>query len=314
MDLAIVRIKCILYNKIDEKCNVASLFDFDPDSEASKTMTHSAILLCAGYATRMYPLTFNFPKPLLPVAGKALLDYLMEQLLCLSGISGIHVVTNDRYFAHFQQWRNRWLSRLSGSIQLRIHNDGTRQPRERLGAVADLKWFLDRAAPPGRLLVAAGDNIFDFDLAPLWHRWLEEDVHRVIALSEVRRERLKKTAVLRIDQRGRVKQLLEKPSRPISNLCCPPLYFLLPSAADEMVNYLNGGGNRDALGSWMDHLSQCQPVYAWKLMAGRWEIGSIDSYREAEAQIVQGMVVGEPLITRADPHSRSKSPRGCRSI
>ncbi len=242
-----------------------------------------AVLLCAGYATRLYPLTRNFPKPLLPAADRPVIDYLMDQLLGLSGLREIHLVTNARFFGHFESWRESWCSRLDAvGIGLTLHNDGTTANENRLGACADLKLVLDRAPTPKGFLVAAGDNIFRFELPPLWAVFRTGPHHHIVALPERNPARLRKTGVPVFGDGNRVRSIAEKPQEPPSRWCCPPIYFLKPSAAAVLDDFIQTAGQVDAPGHFIDHLCRTERVEAFCLNATRLDIGDEASYRRAD--------------------------------
>lgn len=248
----------------------------------------NAVVLCAGFATRMAPLTENFPKPLLPVAGRPVIDYLMGQLAEMARLSAVHIVTNDRFFNHFVQWRQQWQkSNQPGTIAVEIHNDGATANENRLGAAADLQLAMKKIGQPSKLVVSAGDNIYRFDLSPLWQQFLQGDHHRIVALPEADPGRLKKTGVLQLADDDRVLQLQEKPRTPPSNWVCPPLYFLQPSAVVQLDAFLATSEDRDAPGHFIAYLCRQQPVYAFRLTSSRLDIGSIDTYRLADRLLRQ---------------------------
>ena len=243
----------------------------------------NAIVLCAGFATRMAPLTQHIPKALLPVADRPVIDYLMDQLAGLPRLSTVHIVTNGRFFNHFVEWRQRWLQANGpNAFTVEIHNDGATANENRLGAVADLQLVVKKIGAPSRMLVSAGDNIYRFQLGPLWEQFLQGDHHRIVALPETDDNRLKKTGVLELGDDDRVLRLVEKPRKPTSNWICPPLYFFQPSAAARLDAFLATSENRDAPGHFIASLCRQQPVYAFRLAASRLDIGSIDTYRRAD--------------------------------
>ncbi len=242
-----------------------------------------AVLLCAGYARRLYPLTRDFPKPLLPVADRPVLDYLMVPLTALDGLREIHLVTNARFIGHFETWRATWRQRLdTAGIDLVLHNDGSTANANRLGACADLKLVLDRTGEVEGMLVAAGDNIFRFDLPPLWDTFRNGRHHRIVALPENDPERLQQTGVPIFGKGDRLTAIAEKPEKPPSRWCCPPLYFLKPSAAAVLADFLQTAGHVDAPGHFIDHLCRTERVEAFRLNATRLDIGDHASYRRAE--------------------------------
>ena len=232
----------------------------------------------------MYPLTADFPKPLLPVAGKPVIDYLVEQIIDLPEITRIHVVTNAKFVEHFKTWQMKWQSVMaSKKIALDIHDDGSTDNANRLGAAADLRFVFKQIAKPSKALVSGGDNIFRFRLEPLWRDFLIGPYHYVIALPETHANQLMKTGVLALGKENRVLRLHEKPKHPVSKWFCPPLYFLQPSARLRLDEFMRISHHRDAPGYFIDYLCQKERVYAFKVKAGgRLDIGNMDSYRRAD--------------------------------
>jgi len=243
----------------------------------------TAIILCAGFATRMYPLTRNFPKPLLPVAGRPAINYLLDQLVEIPNLNAVHIVSNARFFSHFEKWREDYLKSESKKLlAIEIHNDGAEANERRLGASADLWLALKHISDASRVLVSAGDNIYRFSIKPLWRQFLQSRHHYVVALPETDESKLKRSGVLELDAQDRVIRQHEKPDRPQSTWSCPPLYFLQASARPRLAAFLNSSANCDAPGYFIDYLCRKEAVYAFKLNASRLDIGSMDAYREAD--------------------------------
>ena len=253
----------------------------------------NVVLLCAGFATRMYPLTRDFPKPLLPVADKPVIDYLMEDIVTLDSVSAVHIVSNGKFYTYFQQWLEDHRKRGSFTgVEVHIHNDGCMDNEHRLGASGCLQLALQAINGPTRLLVSAGDNIYRFRLGPLWSRFLDSESHYVVALPEHNRDNLKRTGVLEFNSDGRVVRLHEKPEIPPSHWSCPPLYFLQPSVWQILDSFLHSSANRDAPGYFVDYLCGRETVNAFQLDSSRLDIGSIATW-EAADRIVrsEGVVV-----------------------
>jgi len=245
----------------------------------------NAIILCAGFATRMFPLTENFPKPLLKVADRAVIDYLIDQLIDLPQMQDIHIVSNAKFYDHFLKWRlerNHNGSEPDKAIAIYIHNDGATTNENRLGAAKDLQLVIKKLKRPGRILVSAGDNIFRFFIKALWDKFLQSDHHHVVALTEMNMEKLQRTGVLELGKNDHVLRLHEKPPAPPSNWFCPPLYFLQASAWSQLDAFLQSSENRDAPGHFVDYLCRREPVHAFRLDSARLDIGSIDTYHEAD--------------------------------
>jgi glucose-1-phosphate thymidylyltransferase len=251
----------------------------------------NVVILCAGFATRMYPLTKHFPKPLLEAGGKPVLDYFIDQIVVLPEIQSIHIVSNDRFFDHFKRWHHvRQVRGTFGSIPVSIHNDGTTDNDNRRGAAGDLQLALNMIGAPSSVLVSGGDNIYCFSLKPLWETFHTSDHHYIVALPETREEKLQKTGVLELSDNNRVTRLHEKPARPPSHWVCPPLYFFQPSVGAVLDSFLQTSANHDAPGHFIDFLCQREEVEAFRLESRRLDIGSIDSYQEADRELREGGV------------------------
>lgn len=248
-----------------------------------------AILLCAGFATRMYPLTKDFPKPLLQVAGKPVLDYFMEQLLAFPGLREIQLVTNARFFAHFQRWQEGWLPELRNrGIQLVVHNDGATANENRLGAIADLALIVNQLNALEPAVVAAGDNIFRFPLVPIAQRFHAERKNFLLALHETDMAQRQRTGVLVLEEgTGRVRALLEKPQDPPTEWTCPALYFLQPEALQRVHAYLQEHDAHDAPGHFISYLVEQVPVHAVKVIGRRFDIGSLEELEAAEREVTE---------------------------
>lgn len=241
------------------------------------------ILLCAGFATRMYPLTADVPKSLLPVGDKPVIDYFVDQIILQPNVECIHLVTNAKFFVHFASWRQSRLNQAqSHHPKIVIHNDGATVPENRLGACVDLQLVFRRMSYDGPLLVSAGDNIYLFGIQDLWERFLSDKHHRIVALVENDAEKLECSGVPIFGKEERVNGLLEKPDCPPSNWLCPPLYFLRSSARNVLDEFLESCGPVDAPGYFIDYLCRKELVSAFKLDARRLDIGSPESYREAD--------------------------------
>ena len=245
-----------------------------------------AVILCAGYGTRMYPLTKNQPKPLLPVGGKPALDYLIEQIMTLDGINDIYVVTNDRFYKNFIDWQAKWdepMKRMDKSIHL--INDGSTSNENRLGVAKDLDFVFQRTPHFSEVLVVGGDNIPLFRLRDYWVSFLKKKNHYVVALVDEDKERLRHTGVLSLSEKNLVLRIYEKPTNPPSNHFCPLLYFLKSSARDKLTEYLAGEGGNNEMGNFLDYLCQVETVATFFPDDGRLDIGDMTSYKQADAII-----------------------------
>ncbi|MFQ5788176.1 MAG: nucleotidyltransferase family protein, partial [Thermodesulfobacteriota bacterium] len=241
-----------------------------------------AILLCAGFATRMYPITKNFPKPLLDVGGRPVLDYLMDQLVELPKLDSIHIVTNEIFYNYFGEWKNRWNVVASDNrINLYLQNDGATKNENRLGAIKDLSFILNSLKEIGPTIVAAGDNIYRFSLKPVFHEFIKNKQNIVIALEEFNDRRKNKKGILELGQDNKVLKFHEKPEQIRSNWACPPIYFLKPSALKYVHDYIAIPNVGDAPGNFISYLVEKEPVQAVKVDGKRLDIGTVESYEEA---------------------------------
>ncbi len=245
-----------------------------------------AILLCAGFGTRMFPLTLDKAKPLLLVSGRPVLDYLLDQLVELPGLATIHVAVNGRFNPHFERWREQVAPSLGKhGIALQLHDNGVINEEERLGALGDLAFVLNHIQRPSGALVAAGDNILRFNLQPIWNRFLSSRSNTVIALAESDTEKLNRSGVLVLDGADRVVGFHEKPAEPPSSWLCPPFYFLNPKALAEAAEYGRQANRPDGMGHLIQHLVDRMPVYAVRAKGERIDIGDLNMYLEADKLI-----------------------------
>ena len=240
-----------------------------------------AILLCAGYGTRMGALTAETPKSLLPVAGKPVLDYLIELLIELDGLEQVHVVSNAKYAEPFRTWARDWNKR--SRLELTVHDDGSTGNENRLGAIGDLDFVLRQMEMPFGALVAAGDNIYRFSLRALWQAFAGDPARsRVLGLEETDPEKLRRTGVLELGEGDRVLKLHEKPERPPSTWACPSLYGFQAPALARVAEYLAAGHSRDEIGRFVAYLASREPLHACKITGERLHVGSPDALRRAD--------------------------------
>lgn len=251
-----------------------------------------AILLCAGFATRMYPLTAVTPKPLLEVGGKPVIEHLIGQIITFSGLDSIYIVTNDRFFSNFIAWGEKIQEAITGKgISLHVYNDGATKPGDRLGAAGDLGFVLDNVSRNKGALVSAGDNIFRFPLKPYWEKFRRGKKSYVLALQTKDKEKLGKTGVLELDPDDRVQAFHEKPQSPPTYFACPALYFLRPSSLDIVQDYLASPGAKDEIGYFISYLVRHDVIYAFRTEGEAIDIGTIEAYEMAKKRLS-----GDPFI------------------
>lgn len=237
------------------------------------------ILLCAGYATRLYPLTKDRPKGLLPIADRSILDWILESVKGIQGITGVCVITNHRFAEHFMQWGKE--SKYPWSI--RVVDDGTTTNENRLGAIGDLQFALKQEKIDLEdLLVIAGDNLFDWDVKSFVEFGKSHRPHPLIAVYDVEsRELAKQYGLVLCNQDGQVSTFLEKPQDPPTTLASCGLYWLPKETRPLLDKYLADGHNPDQPGHYMKWLAETHRLYALSLK-GRWfDIGDLQSYQKA---------------------------------
>ncbi|HHX39915.1 MAG TPA: nucleotidyltransferase family protein [Armatimonadetes bacterium] len=236
-----------------------------------------ALILAAGYATRLYPLTKDRPKPLLPIGGRALIDYLVDQLETLDELDGIAVVTNHRFASHFRDWARARQARLP----LEVLDDGTDTPENRLGAIGDAAWTIRTLGLDEPLLIAAADNIFPFSFRDFaaFARAKGTDCLPCYRLDDP--ERLKRTGIVAVSPEGRVLRFEEKSPEPWSDLSVPPAYLYQRETLPLFEEYLSGGNNPDAPGNFVPWLLARRPVHAFRFEGYVMDIGTPKSYAAA---------------------------------
>lgn len=241
-----------------------------------------AILLCAGFATRMHPLTRDQPKALLPVAGRPIVEDLLLQIAATDRIRDVTVVSNARFYGKFLAWVEG-LSRRLPELCIDVLDDGAHSESQRLGAVSDLEFAVARERPEGAVLVAACDNLFRFPLGELLDDYERDPRNLILVHREKDRERLRRSAVARVAADGRVLGLWEKPAEPPTDLACPPLYLFRPGALDRLRDFVVAEHDVDSLGHFVAWLAGREPVYAHAMRGSRLDVGDLESYRAAEA-------------------------------
>jgi len=241
------------------------------------------IILAAGYATRLYPLTKDKPKPLLEVAGKPILQHILEKVEQVSAVDKIYIVTNDKFYNVFHDW----VSWYNCEKYIEVINDYTTSNENRLGAIADIQFVIDKTGINDDLMVLAGDNLFDFELTCFYEFYKSVDADCITTHEINDIGKLKKTGVIEIDSDGKVISFEEKPQNPKSNLAVPPFYIYKRSTLPLIKEYLDEGNDHDAPGNFIPWLIKHNDVYAYMFEGMRYDIGTLESYREVQ-QIFSG--------------------------
>lgn len=244
-----------------------------------------ALILAAGYGTRLYPLTKEIPKALLPVKDRPILQHLMEKLASPAlGIREFVFVSNHRYTSAFQ----KWLGRSHLPFPWQLLDDGSTSEENRLGSIGDLVFAVRAAKIDADLLVMGSDNLFQDPLGGFLQFAKERSpaltlgVHELTDLTQAHRY-----GVLQVDEEWRIVDFQEKPSKPTSPFISTAVYFFPRRTLPRVLEYAAApGGNQDTLGSFIRWLVHREKVYAYRLQGSWFDIGDIDSYQNAQEQFI----------------------------
>ena len=238
------------------------------------------IILAAGYATRLYPLTQTQPKPLLPVAGKPMVEYVLDNLAPIEGIDRIYVVTNSKFASHFQAWSDLYRMR-NPRLQFTVVNDGSTDESKKLGAIGDIHFVLQTHQVDDDIIVVAGDNLFSQPLAD-FGRFCREKNSPVVAVYDVKDlEQVKKYNAITLGPDGRITFFEEKPKNPVNTMSAIALYYYPRAVIPLIKQYIAEGNNPDQPGRLIQWLYPRVPVYTWTVPGIWYDIGSKETLAEA---------------------------------
>lgn len=231
------------------------------------------ILLCAGYATRLFPLTENFPKALLKVGEKAILDYIVAEVNNIDQVDEIYLITNAKYTPHFEKWAEE-----KNNIKtIKVINDETYSNEDRLGAIGDIMYTLDKENVDDDVLIIAGDNLFTFDLRG-FVKYYEEKKSPVICVKpEEDREQLKRFGIVELDEDMKLTGFEEKPSNPKSNYVSYAEYIYPRETLPLFKTYIEEGNLSDNSGEFVAFLHKRVDTYAYQFDGECYDIGTHDS-------------------------------------
>ena len=236
------------------------------------------LILAAGYATRLYPLTENFPKPLLEVNGKPIISWILDDIDANVDIEEYIVVTNHRFAEHFNEWKEK----CGLHHPITVLDDGSTENDNRLGAVQDIVFAVNRLKIEDDLMVLAGDNLLNFSLKGFINYFKKVNHTCVMRHYESSVEKLRKTGVASMDDNGMITLMEEKPSEPKSNWAIPPFYIYSKEDLYLLNNAINDGCDTDAPGGFIAWLcTQCK-VYAYEMPGRRYDIGDLNTYKAAQ--------------------------------
>ena len=241
------------------------------------------LILAAGYATRLYPLTENFPKPLLKVGNKTILDWLVDDIAAAGLVDEYVVISNHKFAHHFEEWA------ATRKEQISVVDDGTETNETRLGAVRDIQFAIDALKLDDDMLVIAGDNVLDFSLTHFIRYADSKQSSAIMRYYEPEEAKLRKCGIVEIDTDDKIISMEEKPAEPKSHWCCPPFYFYTKADAKRIPDAIEQGCGIDAPGSFIAWLATQTTVYAMEMPGSRYDIGNLESYKQVSA-IYKGIV------------------------
>lgn len=240
-----------------------------------------AIVLAAGYATRMYPLTKDQPKPLLTLGNRTILDYIVSDIAAIDAIDRLYVVTNAKFADHFQRWQQTALHReLYSNLDIAVINDGTSRNDNRLGAIADIQYVIDHTGIHDDTLVLAGDNVFTFSFLEIYNYFMQKDADVVAVKSFDDMNKLRRSGIVEFDGQHRIIGFEEKPDNPRSTYVAPAFYIFKKETLVFIKRYLKQNNKSDAPGYFVSWLIGQRPLYAFEIQTPYHDIGTLEAYEK----------------------------------
>lgn len=234
------------------------------------------LILAAGYATRLYPLTENFPKPLLQVGEKKILDWLLDDIQTAGLVDEYVVISNHKYAEHFRAWAK------TRDLPITVLDDGTESNETRLGAVCDMQFAIDTLGIDDDLLVIAGDNVLEFSLTVFLRYALEKGTSCTLRYAESDERALHRNGISEVDETDRLLSLEEKPEHPKSHWCTPAFYFYKKDDARKIKDAIADGCGTDAPGSLVAWMCRRTVMHSMEMPGARFDIGNMESYELAQ--------------------------------
>ena len=235
------------------------------------------IVIAAGYATRLGELTKNFPKPLLKIGENTILGRMLDDIDKIPEIDEHIIITNHKFAGIFEEWA----SEQSYTKPVTIVDDGTETNDTRLGAVCDLLFAMDKLKIDDDMLVVAADNILFFSFQEFVDFAKAKGTSCIMCHEQPSIEKLQRTGVIVLDDNDKVLNMEEKPQEPRSHWAVPPFYIYLKKDLDKVRHSVDNGCGKDAPGNLAHYMVEQVEMHAWKMTAGRFDIGSLDTYKEA---------------------------------
>lgn len=235
------------------------------------------IVIAAGYATRLGELTKNFPKPLLKIGENTILGRMLDDIDKIPEIDEHIIITNHKFAGIFEEWA----SGQKYTKPVTIVDDGTETNDTRLGAVCDLLFAMDKLKIDDDMLVVAADNILFFSFQEFVDFAKAKGTSCIMCHEQPSIEKLQRTGVIVLDDNDKVLNMEEKPQEPKSHWAVPPFYIYLKKDLEKVRHSVENGCGKDAPGNLAHYMVEQVDMHAWKMTAGRFDIGSLDTYKEA---------------------------------
>ncbi len=235
------------------------------------------IVIAAGYATRLGELTKNFPKPLLKIGENTILGRMLDDIDKIPEIDEHIIITNHKFAGIFEEWA----AKQSYTKPVTIVDDGTETNDTRLGAVCDLLFAMDKLKIDDDMLVVAADNILFFSFQEFVDFAKSKGTSCIMCHEQPSIEKLQRTGVIVLDDSDKVLNMEEKPKEPKSHWAVPPFYIYLKKDLEKVRHSVENGCGKDAPGNLAHYMVEQVEMHAWKMTAGRFDIGSLDTYKEA---------------------------------
>ncbi|MFC2821715.1 MAG: nucleotidyltransferase family protein [Sphaerochaeta sp.] len=239
------------------------------------------VVLAAGYATRMYPLTENFPKPLLEAGGKTILDWMLDDLHSSGSVSSFIVISNHKFIEKFRKWTER---KKAQEFEMILLDDGSTENSNRLGAVKDIDFAIRKLSIDDDILVLAGDNLTDFSFASFIRYFNEKRTTCIMRYYVPDMKGPCSVGVCRTDENDRVLSMMEKPLVPESPWAVPPFYIYKKSDLPLFRCGIESGCDTDAPGSFIEWVCTQTAVHAMEMPGKRFDVGSIEGYEKIKGE------------------------------
>lgn len=243
------------------------------------------IVLAAGYATRLYPITENFPKPLLEIGGSTILDRMLADVDAIEAVDGHIIVSNHKFISIFREWLEG--ARLRYRKPITLIDDGSTDNDHRIGAVKDLILALDTCGVEDDILVAAADNVLDFSFGGFVDYFQQKQTSLIMCHYEPSVAALQKTGVVCLDADNKVLLMEEKPQEPKSEWAVPPFYLYRKEDLPLIKGAIEAGCKYDAPGNLAHYLTTRTTLHAYEMPGHRYDIGDVDSYERIKTQFAR---------------------------